>query len=261
MRYSNIPGLADVLNALESRIQTLEQEPTTIVDGLGTRVEQTNQVNYAIHIDPTQLSAISGNPWRVIKGTNDATPAVNAIRISTNSYAWTMPEGGGNITLANVGEWSECVGGAGGATKAACETGGGVWTKKHPWITLPATANATGNLVYLEFAFEDGGGGLLDDAYAYAAAGLGAGNAKGKVFIGDFSALDDQEGADGIYEVHAGGSSADGYTIKYIRVPIALLTLDDTGDTKVTAIEQYRTTNVRLWAAGFDGVPALYPLD
>tara|TARA_R100000808_G_scaffold18620_1_gene40735 strand:- start:569 stop:1348 length:780 start_codon:yes stop_codon:yes gene_type:complete len=259
MRTSNIPGLADALNHIEARLAALEQNPVRLVDGLGTRIEQSG-TDYSIHVESATLPESTRNPFQVIKGKND--DGDNAIRIAPDSFAWTMPEGGANISLANVGTWHECVG-AVGANEAACEAAGGKWTQKHPWIDLPAAVNAAGHLVYLEFSFQDNSGGLLDATYAYADAGLGAGNAKGKVFIADdFDELSEDEGADGTYELHAGGSASAGYHVKHVRIPLALLTLENAGGTmKVATVTQYRTTNVRLWAAGFDAVPALYPLD
>lgn len=259
MHTSNIAGLADALNRIEARLDALEQNPVRLVDGLGTRIEQSGS-DYAIHVDANTLPESTRNPFQVIKGKNDS--GNNAIRINPNSYAWTMPEGNGNITLANVGTWYECVGGT-GTTEAACTADGGTFTLKHPWISLPTSVNSSGHLVYLELAFQDNSGGLLDDFYSYADSELGTGSANGKVFISDtFDELSTSSGTDGTYELHTGGSAADGYHVKHVRIPIAKLTLDNSSGTmKVTAITQYRTTHVRLWAAGFDAVPALYPLD
>ena len=259
MRTSNIPGLADALNSIEARLDALERNPIRLVDGLGTRVDQSG-TDYAIHVDTTALPETTYHPFQVIRGKDDN--GNNALRISPLSYAWTMPEGGTNISLANVGTWNECVNAA-GANEAACLAAGGKWTLKHPWITLPNAVNADGHLVYLEFSFQDNSGGLLDATYAYADAGLGAGNAKGKVFIADnFHELSTTAGADGTYELHAGGNASDGYHVKHVRVPLALVTLENVNNViSVATVTQYRTTNVRLWAAGFDAVPALYPLD
>ena len=259
MHTSNIAGLADALNRIEARLDALEKNPVRLVDGLGTRIEQSG-TDYAVHIQQEQLLEGTALPFKVLKGKNENENP--ALRINPESYAWTMPEGGGNIPIANIGKWFECVGAA-GADKAACEAAGGKWTIAYPWIDLPEQINANGHLVYLELAFQDNSGGLLDSVYPFYDNALGAGNAKGKVYIADdFHELSEDEGEDGIYELHAGGSASTGYNIKYVRIPIALVTLVNNNNViEVDTITQYRTTHVRLWAAGFDAVPALYPLD
>lgn len=260
MHSSNIAGLADALNRIEARLDALEQNPVRLVDGLGTRIEQSG-TDYAVHAEPSQILSTQSHPWQLITRKTSAGASEYRVHSYSKVTSLVLQQ---DYPVANVGQWNEC-NGATGSTQEQCETAGGKWELKFPWQTL-SLSDVGDDLVVLEIAYQDGFAD--EDAYSFDNAALADWypastytHAYAKIKLLGQQELDSNEGSTGYYELYSGGTAADGYDLKYVRIPIANVTIaDQNSQPVITSVTQIQKNHIKLYPVGLDAVPGEYTI-